>query len=64
MAGLKDKVCVIGMGCSKFGEFFDKSREAWNTFQLTQCSLVFRMDKFCRFNHDNILLFKNTLVYI
>lgn len=27
MAGLKDKVCVIGMGCSKFGEFFDKSRE-------------------------------------
>ncbi|MBE6918736.1 MAG: acetyl-CoA acetyltransferase [Ruminococcaceae bacterium] len=27
MAGLKDKVCVIGMGCSKFGEFFNKSRE-------------------------------------
>ncbi len=27
MAGLKDKVCVIGMGCTRFGELFDKSRE-------------------------------------
>lgn len=27
MTGIKDKVSVIGMGCTKFGEFFDKSRE-------------------------------------
>ena len=27
MAGLKDKVSVIGMGCTKFGELFHKSRE-------------------------------------
>lgn len=27
MSGFKDKVCVIGMGCSKFGERFDTSRE-------------------------------------
>lgn len=27
MTGIKDKVSVIGMGCSKFGERFDASRE-------------------------------------
>ncbi|MGD8264479.1 MAG: acetyl-CoA acetyltransferase, partial [Desulfobacterales bacterium] len=24
-AGIKDKVAIIGMGCTKFGEFWDKS---------------------------------------
>ncbi len=27
MSGIKDKVSVIGMGCTKFGELFHKSRE-------------------------------------
>ena len=27
MAGIKDRVSVIGMGCTKFGERFDASRE-------------------------------------
>ena len=26
-AGIKDKVCIIGMGCTKFGERYDTSRE-------------------------------------
>ncbi|MBC8391219.1 MAG: acetyl-CoA acetyltransferase, partial [Deltaproteobacteria bacterium] len=25
--GIKDKVAIIGMGCTKFGEFWDKSEE-------------------------------------
>ena len=27
MSGIKDKVSIIGMGCTKFGERFDASRE-------------------------------------
>ena len=27
MSGIKDKVCVIGMGCTRFGERYDTSRE-------------------------------------
>ena len=27
MSGIKDKVAIIGMGCTKFGERFDASRE-------------------------------------
>ena len=25
--GIKDRVAVIGMGCTKFGEHWDKSRD-------------------------------------
>ena len=27
MSGIKDKVAIIGMGCTRFGERFDTSRE-------------------------------------
>ena len=27
MSGIKDKVAIIGMGCTRFGERFDASRE-------------------------------------
>ena len=27
MAGIKDKVAIIGMGCTRFGENWDKSRD-------------------------------------
>ena len=27
MTGIKDKVAIIGMGCTRFGELFDKSQE-------------------------------------
>jgi len=27
MGGIKDKVAIVGMGCTKFGELWDKSIE-------------------------------------
>ena len=37
MAGIKDKVAVIGMGCTKFGERWDCGLEDLLTEAITEC---------------------------
>ena len=37
MAGIRDKVAVIGMGCTKFGERFDSSMEDLMVEAVDEC---------------------------